>query len=227
MFDSSARQWLWEVHFQVPLVIGFRDAVRSSIGDWLSESDPQSHPREVLGNAFPVPLASASLTSSQHASFGHDGASNVNVQIDLETFLAGALCRELRSFKQILMTFLGTIHRNTSSFAQKAKTPELWWIFVDFPKECHQNSHEFSKFLYKPPAWKVSNWRPCSKNPSLNQRRTEGLPCPTYQQWHRPSARKITPTCPSVGCCFAHLLEVEKFLHFLSGMTFLKQTKID
>ena len=44
------------------------------------------------------------------------------------------------------MTFLGKIHRNPSEFIQKAETPELWWISVGFSKECHQNSHGFSKF---------------------------------------------------------------------------------
>ena len=68
------------------------------------------------------------------------------LDLDSETFLAGALYREFAKNHVNSDDISWEIHRNPSQLGRFGLLREFWWISVDFPKECHRNSHDFSKF---------------------------------------------------------------------------------
>ena len=66
--------------------------------------------------------------------------------LKLETSLLGTLYREFREFMRILMTFLGKTKQKCIIIRVVRPFVRILMDFVEIPRKCHQNSHEFSRF---------------------------------------------------------------------------------
>ena len=125
--SGLSKRWFWETVVLSPpdlcqkITIAIAEKLRH-----LVHSAPDPHSTQLLQVDFllePYKIDSCSgrlhlaVTNSSSSILTRFYLNMLSIKLQMETCLAGALCRECRELMRILITFLGKVHRNPSEYA--------------------------------------------------------------------------------------------------------------